>query len=175
MAELCDIYDINGNKTGEVFMRGEVLQDGQYHLAANIWIINRNFEILIQKRSDFKKYSPNIWATHGGCVSAGETSLNGCIREVYEEVGIEIQAKDIKPLTRTTSGKMIMDSYTAVQEFNISSAKLQVEEVSEIKWVSMNELEYMVKNKEFFECPELPHVINFIDNYKSNITTGGNV
>ncbi|MCM1988922.1 NUDIX hydrolase [Oceanirhabdus seepicola] len=175
MAELCDIYDINGHKTGEVFMRGETLKEGQYYLAANIWIINSNFEILIQKRSELKNFSPNIWATHGGCVSAGETSLNGCIREVYEEIGIEIPAKDIKPLTRTTSGKLIMDNYIVVQEFNISSAKLQVEEVSEIKWVSLDELVHMAKNKEFFECPELPYVINFIDNYKSNIISGGNV
>ncbi|MCB2297874.1 NUDIX hydrolase [Clostridium tagluense] len=167
MAELCDIYDINGIKTGDIFERGTPLKNGQYYLAANIWIINNNLEILIQKRSELKSISPNIWATHGGCVSSGETSLNACIREAYEEIGIVIQTKDIKPLTRVTSENLIMDNYIVIQEFSISSAVLQQEEVSDIKWVSLNELEYMVKNMEFFKYENLSCVINFINNQKS--------
>ena len=166
MSELCDIYDINGFKTGEVFVRGEPLKEGQYQLATNIWIINNNLQILIQKRSELKKSFPNIWATHSGCVGSGETSLNACIREAYEEIGIVIEAKDIKPLNRIVSEDLIMDNYIVVQEFNISSAVLQSEEVSEIKWVSLDELQYMVKNKDCFEHLELPDVINFISNYK---------
>lgn len=168
MAELCDIYDINGNKTGEVFVRGEQLKEDQYHLGGDIWIINNDLQILIQKRSEFKSISPNIWATHGGCVNAGETSLDACIREAYEEIGIVIEAKDIKPLTRVISNNLLMDNYIVVQEFSISSAVLQSEEVSEIKWVSLTELEQMVESKEFFNYPNLPSVINFINNYKSN-------
>ncbi|MCY6372623.1 NUDIX hydrolase [Clostridium ganghwense] len=166
MAELCDIYDINCNKTGEVFVRGEHLKENQYQLATSIWIINSNLQILIQKRSESKNSSPNIWATHGGCVRVGETSLNACIREAYEEIGIVIQAKDIKPLNRNISENLIMDNYIVVQEFSILSAVLQLEEVSEIKWVSLDELKYMVKNKEFFEYQELPYLSNFINNYK---------
>ena len=168
MIEVCDVYDMNGNKTGEVFERGEILKEGQYHLAANVWIINSNLQILIQKRSKLKKNLPNIWATHGGCVSAGENSLSACIREAYEEIGIVIQAKHIKPLTRSISEHLIMDNYIIVQEFSISSAALQSEEVSEIKWISLDELEYMVKNEDFFEYPEIPYVIKFISSYKSN-------
>ncbi len=32
MAELCDIYDVNGNKTGEVFVRGEMFELPKSHL-----------------------------------------------------------------------------------------------------------------------------------------------
>ena len=168
MAELCDIYDINGNKTGDVFVRGEPLKEEQYQLASNIWIINNDLQILIQKRSELKNISPNIWATHGGCVSAGETSLNACIREAYEEIGIIIEAKDVKPLTRVISKNLIMDNYAVVHEFSISSAVLQEEEVSEVKWVSLAELEQMVENKDFFKYSNLPSVINFINNCKFN-------
>jgi hypothetical protein len=38
MTELCDIYDVNGNKTGEVIIRGELLNEDQYYLAGNIWL-----------------------------------------------------------------------------------------------------------------------------------------
>jgi len=167
MAELCDIYNISGNKTGKVFTRGESLKEGEYQLVTNIWIINNDFNILIQKRSETKKISPNIWATHGGCVGTQETSFNGCIREAYEEIGISLKTKNIKPLTRIKSERLIMDSYIIVQEFDTSSAVLQAEEVSEIQWVSLNKLEHMVNDKSFFKYQELPCVINFISNHKS--------
>ncbi|MCB2292138.1 NUDIX domain-containing protein [Clostridium algoriphilum] len=166
MAELCDIYNISGKKTGEVFARGNSLREGEYQLVTNIWIINNNFKILIQKRSETKAISPNIWATHGGCVGAGETSLNGCIREAYEEIGIVFKTKDIKPLTRLTIENFIMDSYIIVQEFDVSSAVLQAEEVSDIQWVSLDQLEHMIEDKSFFKYEELPYVIKFINNYK---------
>lgn len=166
MAELCDIYDINGNKTGEVYMRGEPLKEGQYQLASNVWIFNSDLQLLIQKRSHLKRTSPNMWSTHGGCVSAGETSLEACVREANEEIGIVLRAEDIKPLIRDTGSNLIMDNYIATQEFNIASAILQQEEVSEIKWVSLDELECMVRRNEFYKHRELPYVINYINNYK---------
>ncbi|GEM_PF-6512614 len=52
-------------------------------------------------------------------------------------------------------------------EVNTSSAVFQVEEVSDLRWVSLNKLEHMVKDKSFFKYQELPYVINFINNCKS--------
>lgn len=164
MAELCDVYDVSGNKTGEVFFRGEALKKGQYQLATNVWIINSNLEILIQKRSKLKRSYPDIWAVHGGCVSTGENSLDACIREAYEEIGIVIQPKDMKLLTRIVGEKVIMDNYIVLQEFDLSSAVLQVEEVSGIKWASLHEVERMLKKKEFFQYTEMSYVIEFINN-----------
>ena len=119
---------------------------------------------MIQKRSEFKHFAPNVWAIHGGCVGTGEVSINACIREANEEIGIIIEAQDIKLLTRSISEKLIMDNYIVVQEFNVFTAMLQSEEVSEIKWVSLTELNVMINNKDFFEYPELPCVISFVNN-----------
>ena len=168
MGELCDIYDINGKKTGKVFERGQNLNDGELQLVTDIWIINNKSQILIQKRSKDKVISPNIWATHGGCVATNETSLNGCIREAHEEIGILLNIKDIQLLTRSISDTLIMDSYIVIHEFNISLAILQGEEVGDLKWVSLNELKDMVKNKCFFNYLELPYVIKFINSQKLN-------
>lgn len=52
--EVCDIYDIYGNRTGKTFVRGEPLSDGQYVMVVDVWIVNSKDEILIQKRSDLK-------------------------------------------------------------------------------------------------------------------------
>lgn len=56
--EVCDIYDIYGNRTGKTFVRGEPLSDGQYVMVVDVWIVNSKDEILIQKRSDLKRTSP---------------------------------------------------------------------------------------------------------------------
>lgn len=56
--EVCDIYDIYGNRTGKTFVRGEPLSDGQYVMVVDVWIVNSKDEILIQKRSDLKKDLP---------------------------------------------------------------------------------------------------------------------
>lgn len=88
--EVCDIYDIYGNRTGKTFVRGEPLSDGQYVMVVDVWIVNSKDEILIQKRSDLKKDLPGTWATHSGCVLAGESSQQACIREPLEEIGIHI-------------------------------------------------------------------------------------
>lgn len=82
--EVCDIYDIYGNRTGKTFVRGEPLSDGQYVMVVDVWIVNSKDEILIQKRSDLKKDLPGTWATHSGCVLAGESSQQACIREPLE-------------------------------------------------------------------------------------------
>jgi isopentenyldiphosphate isomerase len=54
MSELCDIYDINGIKTGKSIYREKALKADQYLLAANIWIFNKFSQVLIQKRAEIK-------------------------------------------------------------------------------------------------------------------------
>lgn len=44
--EVCDIYDIYGNRTGKTFVRGEPLSDGQYVMVVDVWIVNSKDEML---------------------------------------------------------------------------------------------------------------------------------
>ena len=34
--EICDIYDVYGNRTGKTFVRGEPLSDGQYVMVVDV-------------------------------------------------------------------------------------------------------------------------------------------
>ncbi len=86
--EIWDILDKEGNKTGKTMQKGEKVPEGFYHQGADIWIINSENKILIQKRSPLKKQSPNVWAMTGGSVIKGETSLKTIERETREELGI---------------------------------------------------------------------------------------
>ncbi|MGO1044131.1 NUDIX domain-containing protein [Clostridioides difficile] len=94
--ELWDLYNADGIKTGNVIERDNPIEEGYYHLAVEVWIVDSNSQILIQKRSENKKTLPNIWGMTTGCIVSGEESLDGAIREAKEEIGIDISKDEIK-------------------------------------------------------------------------------
>ncbi len=59
MAELIDVLDENGIKTGEVLSRNEIHQKGLWHRAIVVAIVNKNNQVLLQQRS-FKKIKMQV-------------------------------------------------------------------------------------------------------------------
>ncbi|WP_227449890.1 hypothetical protein [Clostridioides sp. ES-S-0108-01] len=45
--ELWDLYNSDGVKTGKVIKRGNSIEEGYYHLAVEVWILNSDSQILI--------------------------------------------------------------------------------------------------------------------------------
>ena len=133
--EIWDILDSEGNKTGRTMVKGEEkVPEGFYHLGADVWIKNSENKILIQKRSPQKKLSPNVWAMTGGSVIKGETSIETIEREAFEELGVQLNIKDAKRLTRFRTGNVWVDTYFLKQDIDLSQIIMQKEEVSEVKW-----------------------------------------
>ena len=91
--ELWDIYDINKNKTGKVIDRNsnERLKDGEYHLVVAAIIIDSKERILLSKRSKFKQKYPLMWECSGGACISKETSLEAILRELKEELGLNLK------------------------------------------------------------------------------------
>lgn len=175
-AEICDIYDIYGNRTGKTFVRGEPLSNGQFVMVVNVWIVNSQDQILIQKRALCKKDLPGIWATHSGCVLAGESSVQACIREPMEEIGIHILPNQIHKLNRKLRGKILSENFVVEQDFDVSQSVLQEEEVSEILWVSVSQLKQMASHREFYRYPEFFDVVHFLEERrrKGKVPTANN-
>ena len=67
-------------------------------LVALIGLINENNEVLISLRKNRGKYN-NFWEFPGGKVEEGETVDNALVREVKEELSIDISSKCVAPLT----------------------------------------------------------------------------
>ena len=89
-----------------------------------------------------------------GHVDAGEFGRQAIIRETKEELGIEIDDKDIRYLVGSTSeniqGNIINrhynECYLIIKDIDISDIKLQEEEVSEVKYFSKEELLKRISN-----------------------------
>ncbi len=62
----------------------------EYHLLVPVWIKNNQGEFLITKRAPNKAIFPNMWETTVGAVMAGEDSFQAALREIKEEIGINL-------------------------------------------------------------------------------------
>mmetsp|Transcript_3248 Transcript_3248/g.4585 ORF Transcript_3248/g.4585 Transcript_3248/m.4585 type:complete len:296 (+) Transcript_3248:191-1078(+) len=71
--------------------RGEVHRDGDWHRSVHIWISDDKGNLMLQRRSEFKDTFPNCWdVSAGGHVTGSDGILETAIREVEEEIGLEI-------------------------------------------------------------------------------------
>ena len=84
MAEIWDLYDSRGEKTGKTMTRGENIPSGLYHIGVHIWPINDKGEFLIQRRSSTVQWKPGIWAVTGGSAVSGEEPLEAARRELSQ-------------------------------------------------------------------------------------------
>lgn len=156
--EYFDILDENGNKTGKVKLRSEVHRDGDWHKAVHIWIINHNGDILLQRRCATKDSNPNMLdISSAGHLTAGDNSLDGAVRELKEELNIDVKPEEllfIKTLKRSSKytetfiNNEFDDLYILKTTKSIEDMKYQEEEISEIFFVPYKEFKKMVNDRQ---------------------------
>ena len=140
--ERWDIYDANKQFTGRTVQRGEELRPGEYHLVVGIWTITDEGKILLTQRHPDKD-AGLLWECSGGGVLAGESSLQGAIRELGEEVGIEASEEELILLGTILTEKFFVDSYLYRGNITLDALRLQAKEVVDAKLVSLDEFEKM--------------------------------
>lgn len=163
--EIWDIYDKNGNKTGRKTAKGKAMEHDDYHLAVEAWIVNSKCEILIQQRSKECILLPNIWGLTTGRVLSNESSIQGCIREIGEELGVVVTKNEmhfIRRIIRNDGTNMIWDLYMVRKNIMSSAFQLQKSEVSQVKWVSADEFARMIEKGEIFHYPEIYDVLTYV-------------
>lgn len=149
--ELIDIVDENNELTGQVEERWTAYSKGLWRRTVSCWIMNEKGEILLQKRTATKRRNPNKWAKTGGQVDSGESADEAIYREVKEELGIEIPKKQIKVLDIFKSdekNKRFAYNYLFVINYKIDDYILQADEVAEVKYFSIEDMEFAKKNND---------------------------
>lgn len=137
--ELWDVYDENRVGTGNVHVRGVPLGEGEYHLVADVWLVNEDQEILLTRRHPDKPYGL-MWECTGGSVLAGETSVEGALRELLEEVGVRAQKEQLLLIHAIRLKERFVDTYITRQKAAIKDITIQQEEVVDAKFVTFQEL-----------------------------------
>ena len=148
MGELRDLYDINSNKTNMTYHKGEAIPEGYYPMVVMAVIRNSNGEFLMQKRVERKG---GDWGVTGGHPKSGETPLEGIVTEVKEELGIDMDQEEFTLYDSGCDGKDCYKMYFVTKNIELEDITIQKEELTEVKWFSMNELQEMVETGELNE------------------------
>lgn len=96
MDEIIDILSPDGKTTGITALKSEAHKNGWHHATVHVWFYTKGKKILLQKRAKVKKVFPNLWdVSVAGHIGAGESIKNAAIREVKEEIGLDINEFDL--------------------------------------------------------------------------------
>lgn len=146
-----DLYDKNRNLTGETILKGEQIPKDRYIVVVLVFIQNSEGKFLIQKRSEAKN---GKYATTGGHPKTGETSIEGILTEVEEEIGVKMNPKDLKLYFsgKSEDERVFWDDYYIKMDIqNLNDLKLQEAEVDSVEWLSENEIVNLMKQDKFFK------------------------
>ena len=172
MEEYLDILDSFGNATGKTVLKSEAHKQGWFHNTAHVWFYTNDCEILLSQRAASKSIFPLLWdVSVAGHIDAGESIINGAIRETEEEIGLTIKANALKKIgintCMQTYGDAIKDyefHHTFISELKspVEQLSIQKEEVETVKLVSFKQFKtllihsetnghFVVSNKLYYE------------------------
>jgi len=136
---------------GPIKTKAEVHRDGDWHVAAHVWIATPDGRVLLQKRSTEKENWPGYWdVSAAGHLSAGETPVEAAVRETFEELGLRIAPGELRRLGVTRGQSVLRDGtyidneeheiFLVEREVDPSALTLQAGEVDEVMLVPIDQL-----------------------------------
>ena len=148
--ELFDLYTADREKTGRTMVRGEPTPAGLYRLVVHVCIFDPEGRMLIQQRQPFKRGWSNLWdITVGGSAVCGDSSRSAAERETLEELGLAVDLKEARPTLTVHFETGFDDIYVLTMDVDLSSLKLQYEEVQAVRWAAKDEILRMIDDGRF--------------------------
>ncbi|AJW62150.1 isopentenyl-diphosphate Delta-isomerase [Elizabethkingia sp. HX WHF] len=126
-------------------------QNGLLHRAFSVFLFNQEGKMLLQQRSATKYHSPNKWTN--ACCShprENETYLDGAKRRIHEELGINCELEEkFHFIYKADVGQGLWEhelDHVFIGTYN-GEYQLNPDEVSAIRFVTMEELDEEIANK----------------------------
>ena len=69
---------------------------GQIATRIAVLALIKDDQVLLLQRSSDAVWMPNVWHVPGGRVEAGETVQEAAVREIREELGVEVSIEDLE-------------------------------------------------------------------------------
>jgi 8-oxo-dGTP diphosphatase len=149
--ELIEVLTPAGDPTGVRKPKPLIHRDGDWHRAAHIWIVTPDGRILLQRRSVRKENNPGLWdVSAAGHLSAGEGAVESAVREVEEELGLTIDAAELRHIGTIAESSVlnggtyfdneIHEIFLVRREVDLGELRLQSDEVDDAALVTPDEL-----------------------------------
>lgn len=108
-----DIIDENDTLIGQTADYETVHAKGLWHRGAHVLLYTEDRKVVVQQRSTKLSIYPGLYEVSvGGGVDAGESPENAAIREVHEELGIQLTPDDLT-FVGTYKVQESIDSYVS--------------------------------------------------------------
>ncbi|MBI2074448.1 MAG: NUDIX domain-containing protein [Candidatus Levybacteria bacterium] len=167
--ELVFVVDENNNPL-EPQLRTVAHKNGLWHRTSGIWVINKNKQILCQKRSLKKDVNPGKWeAFFGGHLAPEEEYDHNAASEAGEELGIAVKKENLFPCKIFKSDKPNHKEFQFVFALrideNLNNFNFEKDEIDQLDWISIekvNDILVNQKNPEWVLKPWDEEVINWL-------------
>ncbi len=147
-----DVLNEKGESTGKVLSKQEIHEKGLWHESIHVWIVNKNNELLVQKRTSTKKIRPDTWTCScAGHLISGESLEKSARKQIENELGFSLNSVANKfrykqQVTQTTTeGEVLINNefvnvLVFFEDVSIQSLNMNKKEISEIKYCKLSEL-----------------------------------
>lgn len=157
-----EVYDVVNEKdevVGTATRRQVHENPALIHRAVGGYIFNHRKELLMQKRSKTKDMFPSRWAfSVGGHVDSGDTYERAVIRELQEELGIQIPLHFVeKRLVKHAEETEFWSIYLGVHEGPFPH--FNVIEMDEVQFFSLSRLREMIDEQSDLFVPEVVNMM----------------
>lgn len=86
-----------------------------------------------------------MWEVPGGCSIKGETTRQTIVREIKEEIGLNFDENHLKLLNTSIYKNMFIDIFLYNDKIDLTTIKLDEEEVNDFRLVSKDEINTLIK------------------------------
>lgn len=151
--EYWDLYDSKLINTGKKISGEDQVPEGYYHLALEIWIINKEKQVLLLKNTiDYSKRYPGSWCCIGGNLCSNESIDDAIKRIIREKIGITIsldnKGKAISEPIKRNPYRYAYITCIIFDDIDIKNVKFKDENSMNAKYIDKKELIKMCENGE---------------------------
>jgi len=174
MEEYVILVDQNDNPIGKEDKVKCHLPNGKLHRAFSALIFNGEGKLLLTKRSESKMLWPNDWdGTVASHPRESETYVSSAERRMPEEIGIDCKMSYVNkfeyhvPYKDIGSENEICGTLIGTID-SFDNSRLIKDEISDIKWISPDELKNELEQNRDAYCPWMAIALYFLADSDSN-------
>lgn len=149
MDELIDILDSNGKFIGKVEYKSHAHRMGLFHATVHVWFYSSDGNVLLQRRGKNKDIHPLLWdVSVAGHIGAGEEIITSALREIEEEIGLQVSENDLEKIGIFKSRQKHRDdlidcefhhTFLCKLEVSIEDLRKQDSEVEALKLIQLDQ------------------------------------
>lgn len=140
------VVDERDNEIG-VESQEIVYQKNLWFRVSALWLINSKGDVLLARRAYTESHHPGKWGPAvAGTVEAGETYEDNIVKETKEEIGVSNLKIILGPKAKVEGKhKHFTQWFIGKIDCPESDFSVQEEEVAEVKWFSLKELQESIR------------------------------